>query len=153
MLHELLDKAFLYTFLTLGADHIAASFVERVNLLRGQIVGDLAHRPNDFVNERLMLSWLQGYKVTPALVGNFDECIACHVLDTFRDVSRTHSPYEKNSLTFMGLVHKLEEFVDDRFQELPMRLKEAWVLANNVHDVACNDSFVVFSSLHLRQSQ
>ncbi len=31
--HELLNKAFLYTLLALGANHIAASFVEGVNLL------------------------------------------------------------------------------------------------------------------------
>lgn len=32
----------------------------------------------------------------------------------------------------MGLVHELEELVDNRLQELPVRFQESWVLTNDV---------------------
>ena len=50
-------------------------------------------------------------------------------------------------------MHELEEFVDDRLQELPVLTQEAWVLSDDVHDVGGDDSFVVFSSLLLAQTQ
>lgn len=55
--------------------------------------------------------------------------------------------------TFMGLVHELEEFVDDSFQEFPMRLKESRVLTDDVHNVRGDDSFVILSTFYLAKSQ
>lgn len=38
-------------------------------------------------------------------------------------------------LTFMRLVHKLKQLVDNGLQELPVCFEESWVLSNDVHDV------------------
>ena len=51
----------------------------------------------------------------------------------------------------MGLVHELKELVDYRLQELPMRFEEAWILADDVHDVRGNDGFVILAALNLTQ--
>jgi hypothetical protein len=56
-------------------------------------------------------------------------------------------------LTFVGFMHELEELVDDRLEELPMRFEESWVLADNVHDIGSADCLVVFSSLHLGKAE
>lgn len=40
--------------------------------------------------------------------------------------------------SWVKLVHKLKEFVDNRPQELPMRTQEARILTDDVHDVTCN---------------
>jgi hypothetical protein len=53
----------------------------------------------------------------------------------------------------MCLVHELEELVDDRLQELPVRLQEPRVLSDNVHDVGRADSLVVFASLLFGQAE
>jgi hypothetical protein len=53
--------------------------------------------------------------------------------------------------TFMSLMHEFEQLVDDRLQELPMGLKEARVLADNVHYVGCHDSFIVLAAFHFSQ--
>ena len=49
----------------------------------------------------------------------------------------------------MCLVHELEELVDDGLQELPVRLQESRVLADDVHDVGRDDGLVVLASLDL----
>lgn len=53
-----------------------------------------------------------------ALVGNLDERITSHVL---------HS--------FVRLVSKLEELVDDSLEEFPVGLQESRVLTNDVHNI------------------
>lgn len=55
--------------------------------------------------------------------------------------------------TFVSFMHELEQLVDDRLQELPVSLEEPWILANNVHNVACNHSFVVLTPNHLGKAQ
>jgi hypothetical protein len=47
----------------------------------------------------------------------------------------------------MTFVYKLKQLVDNRLEELPVRLEEAWVLTHDVHDVTRNDSLVVLSTL------
>lgn len=42
---------------------------------------------------------------------------------------------ESEDRTFVRLVHELEELVDNRLQELPVRLEEARILPNDIHDV------------------
>ena len=42
-------------------------------------------------------------KLSPALNCNLDESVTCHVLNSF-----------------MGFMHKLEKFIDNRFQESPV---------------------------------
>ena len=58
-----------------------------------------------------------------------------------------------SKLTFVRLVHKFKELVDDRLQELPVRLQEPRVLPNNVHDVGGTDSLVVFAALLLSKAE
>ena len=55
--------------------------------------------------------------------------------------------------TFVCLVHELEQLVDDRLQELPVRLEETRILADDVHDVGSDNSFVIFATLHLGQAE
>jgi hypothetical protein len=50
-------------------------------------------------------------------------------------------------------VHKLEELIDNRLEELPVRLEEPRVLADNVHDVRGADGLVVLAALHLGQAE
>lgn len=50
-------------------------------------------------------------------------------------------------------MHKLKQLVHHGFQKFPVSLEESRVLANNVHDVARNHSFVVLSALHLGETQ
>lgn len=60
---------------------------------------------------------------------------------------------EKQRRTFMGFMHKLEEFVDHCLQEFPMRLEESGVLSDDVHDIRSNDCFVVFSTFHFTKAK
>ena len=53
----------------------------------------------------------------------------------------------------MCLVHELEELVDNRLEEFPVRLEEARILSDNVHNVRRNDRLVIFSALDLAKSQ
>ena len=64
------------------------SFVEGMHLLGSQVDRDLPQSSNDLVDEGLVLSSLQSYKVALALVSDFDECIASHVLDTYTESVR-----------------------------------------------------------------
>jgi hypothetical protein len=51
------------------------------------------------------------------------------------------------------LVHELEQFVDHRFQEFPVRLEEAWVLSDDIHDIRGYDGLVILAALHLAKSK
>ena len=86
-----------------------------MHLLRLKIHGNTVQVPEDFVDERFRLASLLHHEMAPTFLGNLDERIASHVLDTF-----------------MGLVHELKKLVDDSLQELPMRLQESGVLADDV---------------------
>jgi hypothetical protein len=55
-------------------------------------------------------------------------------------------------LTFVGLMHEFEQLIDDCFEELPVRFKESRILSNDVHDIGCDDGFVVFAPLDLAQT-
>lgn len=50
-------------------------------------------------------------------------------------------------------VHKLKEFVDDSLEEAPMYTEKSRVLSHNVHDIWCNDGFVIFASLLFTETQ
>lgn len=65
------------------------------------------------------------------------------------ELSRFRRGGEFSSLT----VHELKEFVDHRFEKLPMCSEKTWILANNIHDVGGYDGLVVLSSLLLTQTQ
>lgn len=134
--HELGDESLLSVLLWLGGNHVTAGLVEGVDLLWRQVACDLAHGSDNLVNEWLLLSWLKCDKVTLALAGDLDECIASHILDTL-----------------VRFVHELEELVDDSLEELPVGLQETWILADDVHDVGRDDSLVVLASLHLSQAK
>uniref|UniRef100_A0A0A9EHY3 XPO1A n=1 Tax=Arundo donax TaxID=35708 RepID=A0A0A9EHY3_ARUDO len=45
----------------------------------------------------------------------------------------------------MHLMHELKQFVDHSFQKLPVSPEKSRILTNNIHDVTCNDSFIIFS--------
>lgn len=135
-LHQVLDQPILECFLTLSRDHVATCFVESVNLLGRKIHGDLSHVANNLFDEWLILTRLECHEMPSALVGDLDESIAGHILDTL-----------------VRLVHELEKLVDHRFQELPVRLQESRVLAHDVHDIAGYHSLVVFATLLLRQAK
>ena len=50
-------------------------------------------------------------------------------------------------------MHELEEFVDNRLEELPVLSQEARVLPHHVHDVRRDDRFVVLASLLFAKAQ
>lgn len=90
----------------------------------------------NFIHERFLLSGLLHHKVSTAFLSDLNESVTSHIL-----------------YTLMGFVHELEEFVDNSFQELPMRLKESRILTDDIHNVGGNDSFVILSALDLTKSQ
>ena len=53
----------------------------------------------------------------------------------------------------MRLVHEFEQFVNNRLEELPVRLEEPRILADDVHDVRRDNSLVVLASLDLAQAE
>lgn len=57
-----------------------------------------------------------------AFLRDFEKCFTSHILYTWE-----------------CLVHELEQLVHDGLQKLPVRLEEARVLANDIHDVTCYD--------------
>lgn len=65
------------------------------------------------------------------------------------ELSRLRRGGELSSLT----VHELKEFVDHRFEKLPMCSEETWILADDIHDVGGDDGLVVLPSLLLTQTQ
>lgn len=69
------------------------------------------------------------------------------------DSIKEKTSWSAKDRTFMGLVHEFEEFVDDRLQELPMRLQEPRILADDIHDVRGDDGFVVLPSLELYEAE
>jgi hypothetical protein len=60
---------------------------------------------------------------------------------------------EYDGHTFVCFMHELEELVHDGFEEFPVRLEKAGILANNVHDIGRDDGLVVLASLHLHQTK
>ena len=80
--HEFLNQSLLNPRLTLCTNHIATGFVERMNLLRGQVTGDTLHATDDLIDERFGLSRLKRYEMSFTLLGNLDERVTCHVLHT-----------------------------------------------------------------------
>ena len=81
-------------------------------------------------------SYLNLDKLPPALDGDLDERVARHVLDSL-----------------VGLVHELEQLVNNSLQEPPVGPKESWVLTHDVHDVRGNDGLVVFPLLLFTKAQ
>mmetsp|Transcript_114407 Transcript_114407/g.324612 ORF Transcript_114407/g.324612 Transcript_114407/m.324612 type:complete len:373 (+) Transcript_114407:638-1756(+) len=96
------------------------------------ILGDVGHH---LLHERALLALLDGHELPRALLANLQERVHRHLLDARE-----------------GLVHELEQLEDDRLQELPVGPQEPWVLADDVHDVAGHDRFVLLAPLHLAQA-
>jgi hypothetical protein len=90
----------------------------------------------DLVDERLRFARLLHDEVPATLLRDLDECVARHVLHTL-----------------VRLMHELKQLVNDRLEKLPVRLEEAGILANDVHDVRCDDGLVVFAALHLAKAE
>src|ERR1700759_2830893 len=100
-------------------------------------------------------SFSPGWWVTKCLLQDF-----AILMNEYQAISCTPNaskyscfPKDQMPLTFMGFVHELKKFVDNRLKELPMCFKKAWILADNVHDVAGNHCLVVLSSLHFSESK
>mmetsp|Transcript_1208 Transcript_1208/g.3673 ORF Transcript_1208/g.3673 Transcript_1208/m.3673 type:complete len:517 (+) Transcript_1208:387-1937(+) len=134
-LHELGHEPLL-VFRLGRADH-AASGLEvgadmQVLQLRN-VLRDVAHH---LLHEGHLLTLLDDNKLPLALLTDLEEGVHRHVLHAWE-----------------SLVHELEEFEDNCLQELPMSSQEAGVLADHVHDVAGNHSFVLLPTLHLAKAQ
>lgn len=65
----------------------------------------------------------------------------------------THLNQRRGRKHFIFTMHEFKKLVDDSFEELPVSSEEAWVLADDVHDVRSDDGLVVLSSLLLTQTQ
>lgn len=61
--HQLGDQELLLRFVGLRRDHVSHSFVEGVNLKRGEIGSDALKVSEDFVDEGLLLAGLLHHKV------------------------------------------------------------------------------------------
>lgn len=88
--HKILNQSLLESFLALGTDHVATSFVKGMDLLWGEIHSNLSHVPNNLVDERLSFPQLSGDKVTPTFVCNLNEGITSHVLNTYSQVNHAN---------------------------------------------------------------
>ena len=55
-----------------------------MDLLWRKVNSNLGHSPDDFLDKGFALPWLNRNKVSLALIGNLDESVASHVLDTYR---------------------------------------------------------------------
>jgi hypothetical protein len=53
----------------------------------------------------------------------------------------------------MSFMHEFKKLVDDSFEEFPVSLEETRILAYDIHDIASDDGFVIFSSNHLREPE
>jgi hypothetical protein len=82
-IHEIGQKPLLLMLVALGSNHISARFIESVDLLRRQVTCNFAHVPDNFLDERLLLTRLKSNEMSTALTGNLDESITGHVLDTY----------------------------------------------------------------------
>jgi len=60
-----------------------ASFVEGMYLLWAQVHSNLPQGPNNLVNKWLGFSGLQSYEMALAFVGDLDERITRHILNTY----------------------------------------------------------------------
>jgi len=80
----------LYVLLALCTDHVTACFVEGMDLLGCEIVGDLTHGSDNLIDKGLALAGLQCYKVPSAFIRNLDESVTSHILDAFVTVSVTN---------------------------------------------------------------
>lgn len=109
------------------------------------------------VDKWLLFSRLLHDKMSPALLSYLDERVACHVLNTWKchcKCSQRHKTIcDHKLLTLMSLMHELKQLIDDCLEEFPVCLQEARILADDVHDIRGNDSFVVFASFDFAQSQ
>jgi hypothetical protein len=93
-------------------------------------------KAQNLIHKWFLLSRLVHHEVPSTFLGDLDESITGHVLDTL-----------------VGLVHEFEELVDNRLQEFPVCLEESRILADNVHDIGSNNCFVVLSAFYLAESK
>mmetsp|Transcript_27650 Transcript_27650/g.70460 ORF Transcript_27650/g.70460 Transcript_27650/m.70460 type:complete len:1163 (-) Transcript_27650:210-3698(-) len=135
-LHQLHEQPVARGLVGLRGDHIRDRLVEDLHLAVLEVRDDRAQVEAELVDERHRLAHLQDHKLAPALLRNLEERVARHVLDPG-----------------VELVHELEELVDHRLQELPVRAQEARVLPDDVHDVGRDDGLVVLAALHLAQPE
>jgi hypothetical protein len=92
-----------------------------MDLLGRQIAGNLPQIANNLVDERFLFAWLKHNEMSPTLIGDFDERVASHVLNTYiPSVAGRHAI--RGALTFVCFVHEFEKLVDDRLEKFPVRL-------------------------------
>mmetsp|Transcript_44080 Transcript_44080/g.103121 ORF Transcript_44080/g.103121 Transcript_44080/m.103121 type:complete len:669 (+) Transcript_44080:804-2810(+) len=135
-LHQLDQQPVARLDIGLRRDHVPERLVEDVHLRRLEVEDRLPQVEAQLIDEGHRLAHLQHHELAPALLRDLQEGVDRHVL---------HAR--------MQLVHELEELVDHRLEELPVRAQKARVLAHYVHDVGGDDRFVVLASLHLAQPQ
>ena len=58
-----------------------------------------------------------------------------------------------NLNSFVCLMHELEQLVDDRLEEPPVRPQEPRILSDDVHDVRSDDGLVVLPLLLLTKAK
>lgn len=123
-------------------------------MLGREVDGDSVEQPQDFINERLLLSRLLHYEMASALLSDLDKCVASHVLNTCAPSKyRAARKLLQQILTLVRLVHEFEEFINDRLQKLPMGLEETRVLSHDIHDIGRDHSLVVLATLNLAQAK
>ena len=91
-------------------------------------------------------------EMAPTLLRDFDERIAGHVLNAVVSLCHRKRQLLKWILRYNGLmqtVHEFEELIDHSLQELPVSSEKAGILSDDIHNIGCDNCFVVFPSLLL----
>jgi hypothetical protein len=115
-----------------------------------QICRDSVEISENFVDERFGFARLLKDEVTSTFLSDLDERIARHVLYSWKMIHLSIDlAFKKGLRTFVQLMHKFKQLINDRLQEFPMRLEEARILSHDVHDIRGDNCFVVFASFHL----
>ena len=55
--------------------------------------------------------------------------------------------------TFVRFMHEFEQLVNDCLQELPVRLEESRILADDIHDIGSYDGLVVFTTFNFAETE
>ena len=134
--HVLFDQDLLLRRVRRRRDHVADGLVKGVDLLGLQVADDRVDVAQEFIDKGHHFADLDLNELPATLLGDLDERVARHVLDAL-----------------VGLVHELEQLVDDGLEEAPMSTQKTGVLADNVHNVGGDDGLVVLALLLLAKAE
>lgn len=115
----------------LSADEVSDGLVEVVlEALMAEFAGVVLYLPNDVLNVGFELVGLDDGELVGSALGYLQEGVAGH----FHDAG-------------VFLLHELEQFLDNSFEEGPVVPEEGGVLPDDIHDAGGNDGLVLLALL------